>query len=140
MKYNLDENGKVGISLVPSSQNGAALHKGSGVDCLGFREALIIMSMGTMAGGSTDAFKVQESDVDVDGNYADVPNATFTATQASGHASKVFVGRVDLTPRKRWLRVVATDAGGAVLESANIALFDASKKPTTQQQTVAFSV
>ena len=78
---------------------------GTGVDALGYEQALIILHLGTFVATGTLAAKVQDSADNV--TYGDLPGAFFsTATDASD--DRVLMGRVILgTPNaKRYLRAV----------------------------------
>lgn len=137
MKYSAHEHLKIAHSLAPKSQAGAAIHYGTGILTKGFREALCVMSIGTVATGGTYAGKVQESDDDV--TYTDVTGAAFTGVTDAA-PGVTYVGRLDLRMRKKYLRFAGTDAVAAVLTSALFVLSDGQKLPVTQQQTVGFNV
>ena len=64
---------------------------------------------GAVVDGGNLAVKVQESDTTTDGDFADITDAAF-ANVAGGApvTSGVYVGRLNLAGRKRYLRVVAT--------------------------------
>lgn len=140
MKYAAHEWLKAVKSLDPKSQSGAALHKGTGVDTLGFGEALIVMLIGVITSGGTYAWKVQESDTDVDGGYADITGAALATVD--GDDGTLRVGRIKLGEgRKRWLRIVATDGTAAVVSAGCIILTGSPHRlPVTQPLAVAFNV
>lgn len=82
---------------------------GSGVDTRGYGEAAVVVSVGAVSGTApTLDIKLQESDDDV--TYADVAGAAFAQMTASD-ANSVKKGSVDLSQRKRYLRLVRTIAG-----------------------------
>jgi hypothetical protein len=126
-------------SLLPQSLQVGA-NEGAGVDCRGFDEALIVVAAGVVTGSGSHAFKVQESgDNAVADAYADVTDAAFTAITASND-NTVYVGRVNLRERQRYLRVLDT-GGVAVMEGAAvIILMAAAILPVTQVNDVEFSV
>lgn len=138
MKWTAHENIAVRHCLAPKSQSGAAIHYGTGVLRTNFQEALVILSLGTMAGGSTYDVKVQESDDD--STYTDVTSAAFAQKVAATHASKTFVGRLNLIGRKKYIRIAGTDAVGAVLSCGIIVLLSPKVRPVTLEQTIGFNV
>lgn len=140
MKFQADKLTKPCNALSPVSTNSAAL-AGIGVDTKGWREALIIAQFGLAAGG-TRTVKVQESDDDgVLDAYADVAGATFAAVTTSDDVN-LYVGRLDLGPRKRYLRVYHTgDGANACVVAATILLVDPQYPiEESQQNTRAFNV
>lgn len=139
MKFSAHEFTKAMYSLLPQSLSTGA-NNGTGVDCQGFEEALVVVEAGAVTSGGSHAFKVQESSDDgVADTYADVSGATFTAiTTANDNA--VYVGRVNLKGRERYLRVVDTGTTQAMLGSALFVLLAAKQLPVSQTNTVAFTV
>lgn len=134
------------LSLSPASRAGAVAVNGTGVDtkCI-FDEALVVLDIGAMAGGSTLDVIVEEADnsatvADTAGTYAAVIGAVFAQKLAASHASKLFVGRLDLRGRKRWLRAVGTDAVGAVVYGVSFILLGGRQLPVTQAEAVGFNV
>lgn len=134
------------LSLSPASRSGASAVNGTGVDtkCI-YDEALVVLDIGAMAGGATLDVIVEEADnsttvADTAGTYAAVSGAVFAQKLAASHASKLFVGRLDLRGRKRWLRAVGTDAAAAVVYAVQFILLGCRILPVTQDQTVGFNV
>jgi hypothetical protein len=121
----------------PSSQT--TVQHSEEVDCLGYESALLMVNVGAMAGSSTLAVAVNESDTE-EGTPAAVALAVMAKTQAGGDASKTFVGSILLKGRKRWLQVDITPAVGAVVFSADLILFGAKSRPVSQDNTLEFSV
>ncbi len=116
------------VKVVPSlgTDRTTTAQKGLGVDCLGFERALINFHVAAHDYTTTDEtldVKLQESVDDVDGDYADVSGGTFaqlkaqTVTTTSGIS---FQMNVNLSLRKRWLRVVATPGGTTPIDSVTI--------------------
>lgn len=126
-------------SLLPQSLQVGA-NNGAGIDCRGFDEALIVVAAGAVTGSGSHVFKVQESgDNAVADAYADVASAAFTAITADND-NTVYVGRVNLRERQRYLRVVDT-GGVAVMEGAAlIVLLGSRTLPVSQVNTAVFSV
>lgn len=112
---------------------------GTGVDTRGFEEALVILHAGTWTDG-THTVKVQESTDN--STFSDVSGAAFTAVSSAATDDDVWVGRLNLRNRDRYIRLVNTVASattGAVL-GAEVILCGARTVPVTQANTVAFSI
>lgn len=116
---------KVSQSVRAQSVSGAV--NGTAVDTAGYDEALVSVNVGTVSATGTLDVKVQESDASGSG-FADITNAAFTQYTPSNH-QKTEVGRIKLVGRKRYLRVVATQATAAALGSADIILCQAKTLP-----------
>jgi hypothetical protein len=142
-----NENIKSVISLDPQTITGAAdpgtTVKGPALDRRGFEEALVNLQHGAVADGASLAVKVQEADTETDGDFADVAEAAF-ADVAGGAAvsSGLYVGRLNLVGRKRYLRVVATVIGANLTAevASLVSLHQARELPVTQVSTLAFNV
>lgn len=98
-------------SIDPKSIATDTTTKGSGVDLQGFEAAEVVFISGTLTDGAY-ACKIQESDDDVDGDYADVAagdllgsEPSFAATDDSKVKTVGYIGT------KRWLRAVITSTG-----------------------------
>ena len=86
---------------------------GPGINVQGVDEALISLMIGAMGASATIDVKVQHSDDD--STYVDITGAAFgQETQAGGDNDDEFVGRIDLTGAKKFIRVVSTVATAAV--------------------------
>ncbi len=140
MQHSPHEHCKSVVGLEPGDHNASA-PTGAAIDCLGFREAKVVLAVATVAGTSpTLDVKVQSSDAS-GGTYADISGAAFTQV-TTANDEKVFVGRIHLQPQQRWLKVVATH-GGTHTESSYCCVVELSeyrKPPVTQSETVAFNV
>jgi hypothetical protein len=142
-----NENIRSAIGLDPQVITGAAAPgttvKGPAVDRLGFEECLVTLQHGAVAAGGTLSVKVQESPTPTDGDFADVADAAF-ANIAGGAAvtSGIYAGRLNLTGRKRYLRVVATVVGAdkTALVSALMTLHLARELPVSQVNALSFNV
>jgi hypothetical protein len=124
--------------LDPSSQT--TVQHSEEFDCLGYGNALLIVSVGAMAGSSTLDVVVNESDTE-EGTPSAVTLGVFTQiTQAATGASKVYVAELNLQNRKRWLQFDITPATGAVVFGAVLVLSRAKYLPITQDNAVEFLV
>jgi hypothetical protein len=81
--------------------------KGTGVEVNG-KPVTMLFGLGAMGASTTADFKVQESDTDVDGNYADITGAA-AVQLVTADANKV--GMVDVKTTKKYARVVHTPGG-----------------------------
>jgi len=141
-----NENIKHPIGIDPQEITGAAAPgttvEGPAVDCRGFEEGLVTLQHGAVSDGGTLSCKVQESDI-VDQDFDDIEDAAF-ADIAGGAlvASGVYVGRLNLAGRKRYIRVVATLVGAAetALVSALVTLHQARELPVSQVNALAFNL
>jgi hypothetical protein len=117
--------------------------KGAAVDRQGFEEALVDLRHGAVVEGATLAVKCQEADTDQDADFADIPDAAFSNV-AGGAAvtSGIYVGRLNLVGRKRYLRVVATVTGDTKTAevSCGVTLNQARELPVSQVNALAFDV
>jgi hypothetical protein len=138
MKGTAHECLKAIYSLKPQSL-ATSVNKGSGVDCKGFDEALIVIPAGTVTSNGSHVFKVQEASVDTDNQYADIAGAAFTAITA-GNDDTCYVGRLNLRGCKRFIRVVDTGSTQAMLGAAVVVLAGARIEPVTQENAAAFSL
>lgn len=109
MKGNLDENAKIVQMLDPASYAAAAEAFTAGVDCAGYDELLIMLSMGTATATGDVTFQVEESD-SLSTGYVDVTGAllgvgTTPAEVTVSNDNTVYLLRLDLGKRKRFIRV-----------------------------------
>ena len=98
-------------AIAPAVQS--ANINGAAVDLAGFNSALIVLNTGAIAGAGDFAAKLQESDTTTDADFSDVAAADqlggFPASLAANSAYRVgYIG----SKRKRYVRVVLTEAGG----------------------------
>jgi hypothetical protein len=117
----------------------AATNNGTGIDCLGFENAKIVLYSAPSGAGTTSDVKVQDSADN--STFADVTSAAFTQVTTAGGA-KLYVGDIKLSKRARYIRVVHTGAGGSAagFVVATVELYSGRIKPVSQTNTVAFSV
>jgi len=142
-----NENIKHPIGIDPQEITGAAdpgtTVEGPAVDCRGFEEGLVTLQHGAVSDGGTLSCKVQASDTDAAEDFDDIQDAAF-ADLAGGAlvTSGVYVGRLNLAGRKRYIRVVATLVGAdeTALVSALVTLHQARELPVSQVNTLAFNL
>jgi hypothetical protein len=149
MHLDILEGVKVVQAMPPESKsgtdtlwNGAAATGATGIDTKGFREALIVVSVGAVAAGGSLAIDVAFS--------AESTDATVTPTVLSGTSiaiadtedDNVFVGRVKVDAQARYLYVKVVEAGNTFAKDygINVLLSGANSLPVTQENTEEFDV
>lgn len=118
------------IRVVPTGFTPGAMStgNGSGIDCRGYRTAILYANVVTGASKSY-AIKMQSSsDNGVADSFADISGAACTAITANNTNAQVVV---DLTQVERYLRAVITATSSPVAEQVWI-LKDPITKPATQ--------
>ena len=141
-----NENIKHPIGIDPQEITGTAAPgttvEGPAVDCRGFEEGLVTLQHGAVSDGGTLSCKVQESDI-VDQDFDDIEDAAFADVAGGAQvASGVYVGRLNLAGRKRYIRVTATLVGAeeTALISALLTLHQARELPVSQVNALAFNL
>ena len=142
-----NKNIRSAIGIDPQVITGAAapgtVIKGAAVDRKDFEEALVTLQHGAVAAGGTLSVKVQESPTTTDGDFVDIADAAFAPVAGGAQVtSGVYVGRLNLSGRKRYLRVVATVVGAdkTAIVSALMTLHLARELPVSQVNALAFEV
>lgn len=105
---------------IQADDYGAVTTNGTGVDTLGYHQALVVLNVGTVT-TSLDV-KVQESSDNGSGDsFADVSGAAFTqVTTANDNA--IYVARINLDARERYIRVVGTGVGASQSYAVDVIL------------------
>jgi hypothetical protein len=113
---------------------------GTGIDCKGYDESLILLALGTIPSTGTVDVKIQESrDNGVADTFTDITGAVFTQ-KVAGTGALTYVGRINLHGRKRYLRSVVVVANQTVPMGVLAILSQAQVNPVTQVNAVAFNV
>ena len=136
MKFSLHQFLKAVTGLV-ADNHAAGTVNGPGIDRRGFEEALVVLNSGANGTGGTVNVKVQESEDDT--NWDDIAGAAF-AEITEANDNTVYVGRLNLVVRKRYLRLVATVGVAACDLGAEVVLGAAKQLPVAQVNDVAFSL
>jgi hypothetical protein len=123
---------------IAAGSHSASTVNGSAIDRLGFDEALVVVNSGTNGTNGTVNIKVQESDASTSG-FADIAGAAF-AQITEANDNTIYVGRLNLSGRKRYIRVVATVGTAACDFGVDVILSGAKELPVSQVNAVAFSV
>ena len=117
------------MACVPQSASTAITS--TGIDCLAFSKMKVSLLLGAMTATATLDLTVEESDV-LGSGYAAVTGAVMAQRLAATHASKVWTADLDLTKRKRYIRIVATCATAASLFAVQCDLFGGNRTETIQ--------
>lgn len=117
------------MAIVPQSSSAAVT--GTGIDCQGFSWMDVTLLLGAMAANATSDVTLEEGDT-LGGSYAAISGAVFAQKVAASHASKAFSGQIDLRKRKRFIRVVATQATAASLVAVVCTLSGADRTERVQ--------
>jgi hypothetical protein len=136
MKYSLHQFLKAVVGL--KADNWAAgTQNGTGIDRLGFEEALVILNAGINGTSGTVNAKVQESDDN--STFTDITGAAFAQVTESNDDT-IYIGRINLIGRKRYIRCVAVVATAACDLGMEVVLGAAKILPTTPVNAVSFNV
>lgn len=121
--------------LAPQSA-GTGTRKTSGVDCTGLDTIAFLIGIGTITSTSVITVKLQGSNTDVDGNYADLESTSFTVPDTDG--SKLVLTEI-IRPQYRYTRAVITIAtANCVIDLvAAVTGINVRNVPVTQGSTVS---
>ena len=111
---------------------------GTGIDCRGYDEALIVLALGTIPSNGTVDVHIEESDA-LGSGYADITGAVF-AQKVAASGALTYVGRINLRGRERYLRSVVVVANQTVPLGVLAILSQAKVNPVTQVNAVGFNV
>ncbi len=126
---------KPALSIAPVSTDGSADVSGSGIDRVGYYSGVVVCAIGAASGSpSAQSIVFQLEESSDNSTFAAVAGATVTIT-ADDTLGEL---DVDLSARKRYLRVVCTDATAftagttpANIVTASIVLGGADSLPAT---------
>ncbi len=104
---------------------------GQSVDASGFTRAMAVVAAAPSGTGTSSVVKLQESSDNA--TFTDVPGATFAAITTAG-GSQVLTMNINLSVRKRYLRLVSTGSGASTAGPAFglIELFNPNQAAVTQ--------
>ena len=137
MKFSLHQFLKAVTGIV-ADNHAAGTVNGPAIDRRGFEEALVVVNSGANGTNGTVDVKVQESDAS-DSGFADITGAAF-AQITEANDNNVYVGRLNLTGRKRYIRVVAAVGTAACDLGVDVILGAARELPVAQVNDAAFSL
>lgn len=139
MKYTAHEFVAIRKSIEADAYSAGTV-SGSSVDTLGFGECLVVVNLGEpLTTSGTATIKIQENANDVGTGWTDVASATFGAL-ANANKNTVWVGRLDLTERKRYLRAHLVVANEAFDVGVTFDLLAAKDLAVSQTNAVKFNV
>jgi hypothetical protein len=127
------------VNAIPADSQAAGTTTGVGFSRVGFDQADVILSLGTLGASGTVDVKIQESDLLASG-YGDVTGAAFAQKTQAGTdmSSLIYHGSIDLRGRKKFLKAVCV-VGTATCEVACIVLLYNPIRDTFVTQTQAAS-
>jgi ethanolamine utilization protein EutA (predicted chaperonin) len=138
MKFSATEHLKAAVGLKADDHQATGPTNGTGVDCVGFDECLVIVNCGTVATGGTLDIHIEDSADN--STFADISGAVFTQLVPANDLN-IYVGRLNLRGTKRYIRAVAVGDGSHAAEaSVSFVLAVPKRHPVTQVNTAAFSV
>ena len=137
MKSNASEAQKV-VNLINPIAMGAGTTTGTGIDCQGFEEALIVLAAGVVPSNGTLDVKIQESD-SLGSGYSDITLAAFVQVTAATQ-SLSYVGRLNLVGRKRYIRAIAVGVNQTIPLYVMAVLSAPKTAPVSQINTAAFNL
>jgi hypothetical protein len=117
-----------------------ATYGGAGVDTQGFRDAKIVLNVGTCLGPTTLGVEICENSANSPVGSIPITGAAFLVSATNDQ--NVLVGNVQGTKRYLFARAVASAPGSPTITGLGITaeLGDAVSAPVSQSQTVAFDV
>ena len=123
------------VQIVKSDAHAVSTVVGTGFDKTGFGELMITLEIGDKGGAGTVQVVMEESDVLASG-YVAIAGGASAVKAANG----VFVGRIDLEKRKKFIRGSIVVAGNAVDASVHGCMVSNKDEPVTQTNAPEFSV
>ena len=108
------------VNIVPLNRTSAGAVKGSGVARGDFNRVCAYCPVGVLGSGAKADFKLQESDTDVDGNYADISGAA--AVQVA-EATPNVCPDIDVRLFKKYVRAVHTVTATTGVNAGVVLLF-----------------
>jgi len=134
--HTVSDNLVVKQNIAPQDVASGATVNGAGQDCAGHEQLLAVVEVGLATTGNITV-KLQESSDDGSTDaYADITSATTGAVGTTGDNEPYLID-VNLSERERYIRAVATAAGGGdVLVGVSFVLARGRHLPPTQDNTV----
>jgi hypothetical protein len=115
------------LALAPAVQ--AAAVNGPAIDTLGFGRIAFALTTGAVAGDGDFGIKVQESDTDVSGDFADAAAAHVDSNAPATLAASSTV-KLGYRGHKRFVRLALTKAGGTSIAAGAVAILgSAASRP-----------
>jgi len=137
MDFSLHQFVKPVVGILAANRSTGTVN-GPAIDRLGFEDALVVVNSGTNGTNGTVDIKIQESDAS-DSGFADISGAAFPQITTDNDET-IYVGRLKLTGRKRYIRVVATVGTAACAFGVDVILGKAEQLPVSQVNAVAFAI
>lgn len=140
MRGNPSEDSRDYPGILSQSISGGASVNGTGIPKGTFDEALVICNVGAIGTNGTCNVKAQESDDN--STWSDIAGAAFGQFKeaATQKMNDVFSGRINLSGRKHFIRISATQGTAAVPIGVVVRLCAAKYLPVTPKNTLEFDV
>ena len=110
---------KAAVGII-ADDYGPVTTNGTGVDTLGYHQALVVLNVGTVT-TSLDVKLQESSDNGSSDSFADISGAAFTQV-TTANDNTVYVARVNLTGTERYIRAVCTGVGASQSYGVSIIL------------------
>jgi hypothetical protein len=134
--HTISDNALVYQAIAPQSIASGATVNGTGQDCEGYEQLLADVEVGLATTGNVTVKLQESSDDGSEDTYADITDATTPAVDPTGDYETYLI-EVNLSERERYIRAVATAAGGGtVVCGVSFVLSRGRHLPPTQQNTV----
>lgn len=139
MKFSAADFAKV-VQALEAKAYSAASTDSAVIDVLGFDEALVILNAGVAAAAAEADVTIREGDESDGSDDAAIAGAAFAQITVANDQT-VYVGRLDLSKRKRYFTIRNVgDGANAVTLGVTVVLMRAKYPPATQVETVAFDL
>ncbi len=122
-------------NIAPQSIASGAAVDGTGQDCAGYEELLAHVEVGLATTGNVTVKLQESSDNAVADAFADITSATTVAVGPSGDLAPYLID-VNLSERERYIRAVATVAGGGTVVVGVAFELKGRHLPPTQDHTI----
>lgn len=139
MKFNPQTLLQVGASMNPETYTATPTDEAF-VDCLGYSECLVILATGTFTSTATLDVVVHESANSNGSSSAAITGATFAQVATGATDDTVYVGRINLQDRLRYIGTVATFGGAGNAPVACLIIPIGPRDTAIANDTYAFSV
>jgi hypothetical protein len=134
--YTVSDNLLIKQNIAPQDIASAATVDGTGQDCAGYEQLLVIVEVGLATTGNITVKLQESSDNGVGDAFADITGATTGAVGPTGD-NEPYLMDVNLSERERYIRATATAAGGGDVQvGVSFVLARGRHLPPTQDNTV----
>jgi len=114
------------VAAIAPASYGTGATNGTGFTKTGFDYAMIILKTGVLGASATLDVKVQESDT-LGSGYTDVTGAAFSQKVKASDDNLIYVAQMQLSKRKKFLRVVGTVGAAASIFDVSVVLLEGDR-------------